>query len=63
MTVEMCEVGKAGVGAGVDVRWSRENVSAQVAEEVELLVVERLRMGLSSAHYGGLVGRGVLVEV
>lgn len=65
MTVEMCEIGKAGVGAGVDVDvgGSSEDVSTQITEEVKLLIVELLRMRLYPTPYGRLVGRGVLVEV
>jgi len=55
VAVEMCKVSKTGACACVQVRRSSKDVSTQVTEEVKLLVMERLLMGLSTAHHWRLV--------
>lgn len=55
VAVEMCKVSKTGAGACVQVRRGSKDVSTQVTEEVKLLVMELLLMGLSTAHHWRLV--------
>lgn len=63
MAVEMCKVSETGIGASIHVWRCSKDVSTQFTEEVKLLVMEQLLMGLSPAHYWRLVGWRVLVEV
>lgn len=60
VAVEMCKVGKVCQARSLGGR-RREDVSAEVAEKVKLLVLELL-VGLTTAHYGRLTGC-VLAEV